>query len=71
MATESSPTNSKLINEKTLAARICVARATLRKWRHYGRGPTFVKLGGAVRYNEAAVNEWIAKRTVAGETDGQ
>ncbi|MFN3625068.1 MAG: helix-turn-helix transcriptional regulator [Hyphomicrobium sp.] len=36
---------------------------TLDKLRSTGGGPTFVKLGGRVRYRIADLNEWIASRT--------
>ncbi len=32
---------------------------TLAKWRMLGRGPAFVKIGGAVRYRPSAINAFI------------
>ncbi len=54
-----------LLSEKQLAARINVARQTLRKWRHESRGPAYTRLGGAIRYSEIAVQAWLAANTVA------
>jgi excisionase family DNA binding protein len=33
---------------------------TLARWAGEGRGPKFLKLGGAVRYRRADVESWIA-----------
>lgn len=35
---------------------------SLRKARHTGRGPAFLKIGGAVRYSFAALDAWLASR---------
>jgi len=34
--------------------------STIRGWRLAGIGPPYVKLGGLVRYQRAAVERWIA-----------
>ena len=39
-----------LITEKEAAIILCVAVATLRRWRWACKGPQFRKIGGAVRY---------------------
>jgi hypothetical protein len=36
-----------------------VARATLAKWRVYGRGPEFVKVGRFVFYEESALDAFL------------
>ena len=38
------------LTEADAAARLGLKVATLRAWRHRGRGPAFVRLGRAVRY---------------------
>ena len=38
--------------------------STLSKWRHYGVGPAYVKLGGRVRYKGDELNRWIEERSV-------
>jgi excisionase family DNA binding protein len=39
-----------------------VAGITLRKWRLYGGGPRFVRLGRAVRYRLGALEAYVAKQ---------
>ena len=38
------------------ALRIIATRGTLAQWRHYGRGPEYVKFGGRVLYYGAVLN---------------
>lgn len=44
-----------------------IQAATLRKWRHLGRGPSFVRYGAGAGarcyYRVCDISEWIAKRT--------
>ena len=48
-----------LLNE-TEAARILAMRVTtLRRWRWAGKGPRFVKIGAAVRYDPADLTAFI------------
>ena len=48
-----------LLNE-TEAARILAMRVTtLRRWRWAGRGPRFIKVGAAVRYDPADLTAFI------------
>src|SRR3954452_19090985 len=41
-----------------------IPRATLRRLRHEGRGPRYVKTGWSVRYKIAWLLEYIEQRTV-------
>lgn len=50
---------SQLIKETEVAALMCVAPATLRKWRWEGKGPRFVKIGRTVAYRLADVHAFI------------
>ena len=36
---------------------------TLENWRYRRHGPPWTKLGGAVRYDEAKLHEWIEAQT--------
>lgn len=49
------------------AARVlgCSPR-TLEKWRCYGGGPTYYKMGRAVRYAKRDLEDWLADRRVFG-----
>jgi hypothetical protein len=39
-----------------------LARQTLAKWRVYGSGPTFIRIGGRIFYDGADLDEFIAAR---------
>jgi len=47
------------MTERIAAARLGLTAATLRAWRHQGRGPAFVRLGRAVRYLPDDLNEYL------------
>ncbi len=46
---------SRLLKEGEAAKFLSLEVATLRRWRWSGRGPRFLKLGGAVRYELADI----------------
>ena len=46
---------SRLLKEREVARFLTLEVATLRRWRWSGRGPRFLKLGGAVRYELADI----------------
>ncbi len=54
-----------LLNEREAARRLGLRIATLRRWRWAGKGPRFLKLCGAVRYDPADLDTFIgeARRT--------
>jgi hypothetical protein len=35
---------------------------TLAKWRHYGEGPAYIKIGARVMYAKTDLDDWIASR---------
>jgi hypothetical protein len=37
-----------------------ISRRSLQRWRQAGRGPKFLRLGGAVRYRERDLDQWLA-----------
>ena len=39
-------------------------RGTLNQWRHAGRGPAYIRLGGRVLYEGAALNRWLDQHRV-------
>ncbi len=60
----------RLFNEKDAAAILCVKVPTLRRWRWAGKGPRFLKIGGAVRYDLADLEAFIvASRRHSTSTD--
>jgi predicted DNA-binding transcriptional regulator AlpA len=46
---------SRLLKEKEAAQFLSLETATLRRWRWSGGGPNYLKLGGAIRYELAAI----------------
>jgi len=48
-----------LLKEHEAAAFLAVEVATLRRWRWAGKGPSFLKIGGAVRYELTALEAFI------------
>lgn len=53
----------KLLTSREAAAMIGIAPATLRSWRHRGKGPAFKQLtaGGQVAYEPEVVELWILR----------
>lgn len=54
-----------LMNEKEAAEVLRLSPRTLQSWRVSGGGPTYRKLGRAVRYDRAQLDAWIAARSTA------
>lgn len=48
----------RLLTEKEAAPYLALSVRTLQAWRVRGGGPPFVKLGAAVRYDVAALDQW-------------
>ena len=47
------------LTESEAASRLGLKVATLRAWRHQGRGPAFIQLGRAIRYLARDVDEFL------------
>lgn len=54
---------ASLIGEIEAARLLGVRVSTLRKWRIEGRGPRFVHVGRAVRYDPAELDDYIQRQT--------
>lgn len=48
-----------VINEKVAAAHLGISVQTLRNWRHLRKGPTYCKIGRAVRYRTSDLEEFV------------
>lgn len=59
----------RLIKEREAAHILNLKVSTLRRWRWAGRGPRFLKLGGAVRYDPADLSTYIQSRRRASTSD--
>ena len=55
-----------MLDEKAVADRFGMSLAAIRRWRYEDRGPKFVKLGSAVRYDVRDVEAWVASRPTGG-----
>ena len=42
----------KLLDTNQAADFLCIEPQTMTAWRHYGRGPAFIKIGSRIRYRE-------------------
>ena len=51
--------NSALLREAEAARRLGTSVRTLQKWRCNGKGPRFVRLSRAVRYDPADLDAWL------------
>ena len=54
----------ELINTDTVAKLLGLSSPTLRLWRTLGKGPQYVKLGGAVRYRISDLEAWLDSNTI-------
>lgn len=52
-------TSSGFINESGAAAYLGLSPKTLSRWRWAGKGPSFRKFGGAVRYSYDDLNNFV------------
>lgn len=48
-----------LKDARSTAERLNIAPGTLAKWRVYGQGPAFLKIGRKVAYDPAVVDAWL------------
>jgi len=49
------------LTEAEAAARLGLKIPTLRAWRHRGVGPTFVRLGRAIRYLPSDIEQYLSE----------
>lgn len=60
---------AELLTERDASKLLCLSIRTLQKWRLCGRGPLFVKLGHAVRYEPAEIDRFLAAARRASTSD--
>ena len=58
------PNQNALLTTRELAQLIRISAPTLANWRIQSRGPSFLKVGGRVRYQQADVEQWLEQQRV-------
>jgi predicted DNA-binding transcriptional regulator AlpA len=56
---QSHPEPTEMMNEHEVAAFLKMSVASVRRWRLFRTGPTFKKIGSAVRYRRVDVEAWV------------
>ncbi|MFJ6261572.1 helix-turn-helix domain-containing protein [Rhodococcus erythropolis] len=54
----------KLLTVDQAAEHLSISAAALRNWRMKGHGPSYMKLGSAVRYDTEALDDWMDSQVV-------
>ena len=57
------------LTEREVAKQLGLSVATLRAWRHRGKGPRFLRLGRSVRYLPSDVDEFVRASAVDTKPD--
>ena len=55
---------TRALTEREVAELLGLSVATLRAWRHRGRGPRFLRLGRSVRYLPSDVSDFVRASAV-------
>jgi excisionase family DNA binding protein len=63
------PDSGRALTEREVAELLGLSVATLRAWRHRGKGPRFLRLGRSVRYLPADVDEFVRESAVDTRSD--
>ncbi len=58
------PGTTRALTECAVAEQLGLSVATLRAWRHRGKGPRFLRLGRSVRYLPTDVDEFVRASAV-------
>lgn len=56
----------KLLNEHDVARILSVSVSKLRRWRLFGQGPRYIKIGASVRYRPEDVKAYLDSRPTGG-----
>lgn len=60
--TRDAVTLDELMTANEVADVLGLSTGTLANWRSLGIGPTYLKLGGRVRYRASNVNAWVSSQ---------
>jgi len=55
---------TRALTEREVAELLGLSVATLRAWRHRGKGPRFLRLGRSIRYLPSDVNDFVRASAV-------
>jgi predicted DNA-binding transcriptional regulator AlpA len=61
--------DERLVSAKEAARILGVHPNTLCKWRIYGRGPQFIKVGRRIRYSTNKISTWMSERTYSNTSE--
>lgn len=56
--------NTDLMNTREAASYLRLGKPTIERFRITGEGPSYLKLGGAVRYRRCDLDAWLESRLV-------
>ncbi len=62
--TDTQEPNHDLLTESEAAAFLRLQPVTLKKWRFRGRGPAYVRLGSAIRYERRALLDYLDRARI-------
>jgi predicted DNA-binding transcriptional regulator AlpA len=63
------PDSARALTEREVSELIGLSVATLRAWRHRGKGPRFLRLGRSVRYLPSDVEDFVRASAVDTKAD--
>lgn len=61
--------SSNILNTREAAAYCRLGKPTLERFRISGDGPRYCKLGGAVRYRQADLDNWLESRLIGSTSE--
>jgi excisionase family DNA binding protein len=61
--------NSEILTTREAAAYCRLGKPTLERFRIAGNGPQYCKLGGAVRYRQSDLDDWLESRLIRSTSD--
>ena len=70
MQKEVIPLSDRYLTDVEASQLTGLSRAWFRRARWTGQGPTFIKLGNAVRYRESSLRAWFDARERSSTSDG-
>ena len=60
----------EILNTREAAHYVRLSKPTMERFRLSGEGAHYIKLGGAVRYRKADLDDWLESRRVRSTSEG-